>query len=82
MTPTSGNPPSGGEEEHRTRPAEPSPAQLSKRYTRQLSTTVALSQEAVCCDHRQNPPTVEWDAEMRLARGRFALPGPRPGLVK
>jgi hypothetical protein len=26
--------------------------------------------------------TVEWDAEMRLARGRFALPGLRPGLVK
>jgi hypothetical protein len=26
--------------------------------------------------------TVEWDAEMRLARGRFALPGLRPGLVR
>jgi hypothetical protein len=37
--------------------------------------------------HMRNPlrrplATVEWAAEMRLARGRFALPGPRPGLVK
>ena len=31
---------------------------------------------------RASPGTVEWDAEMRLARGRFALPGLRPGLVK
>jgi hypothetical protein len=26
--------------------------------------------------------TVEWDAEMRLARGRYTQTGLRPGLVK
>ena len=30
----------------------------------------------------REPTTVEWEAGMRLARGRFALPGLRPGLVK
>jgi nicotinamidase-related amidase len=31
---------------------------------------VALSQEAVCCDHRQNPPFGKWDAETGRALGK------------
>ena len=32
------------------------PAQLRRRPIHQASTTVAPSQDALCCDHRQNPP--------------------------
>src|SRR4249919_646211 len=54
LTPTSGNPPSGGEEgpDHIR---ETLPAQLKKRYTRQLQPPWHYRRKRVCCDHRQNP---------------------------
>jgi hypothetical protein len=39
-------------------PAKPAGAAQETLDT-PASTTVALSQEAVCCDHRQNPPTAQ-----------------------
>ena len=55
MTPTSGNPPSGGEDGPEPQTRNPAGAPQQTPYT-PASTTVALSQEALCCDHRQNPP--------------------------
>src|SRR5215207_579915 len=56
LTPTSGNPPSGGEEGPEPKTPNPAGAAQQTPYT-PAPATVALSQEAVCCDHRQNPPT-------------------------
>src|SRR5918994_4002995 len=57
LTPTSGNPPSGGEEG--PEPKTPNPAGAAQQTPcTPAPATVALSQEAVCCDHRQNPPTL------------------------
>ena len=64
MTPTSGNPPSGGEEGPEPHPRKPAGAAQQTPYI-PASTTVALSQEAVCCDHWQNPPTGLRDAFRR-----------------
>ena len=47
MTPTSGNPPSGGEEGPKPQTRNPAGAAQQTPY-RLASTTVALSQEAVC----------------------------------
>ena len=60
MTPTSGNPPSGGEEGPEPQTRNPAGAAQETPYT-PASTTVALSQQALCCDHRQNPPVPQLD---------------------
>jgi transposase, IS30 family len=58
-------------------------AELNDRPRKRLGFNKPIDQMGpLCCVDCQNPPAVEWDAEMMLAGGRFALPGPRPGLVK
>jgi hypothetical protein len=57
LTPTSGNPPSGGEEGPEPQTRYPAGAAQQTPYT-PASTTVAPAQEALCCDHRQNPPNL------------------------
>src|SRR5215216_5765373 len=63
LTPTSGNPPSGGEEGPEPKTPNPAGAAQQTPYT-PAPATVALSQEAVCCDHRQNPPNHLGTAEL------------------
>src|SRR5215203_3242537 len=68
LTPTSGNPPSGGEEGPEPKTPNPAGAAQQTPYT-PAPATVALSQEAVCCDHRQNPPF-----PLRDGLGRDVIP--------
>src|SRR5215203_1251486 len=74
LTPTSGNPPSGGEEGPEPKTPNPAGAAQQTPYT-PAPATVALSQEAVCCDHRQNPPVAVRSAwQLSVARpGRLEL---------
>src|SRR5215203_677422 len=74
LTPTSGNPPSGGEEGPEPKTPNPAGAAQQTPYT-PAPATVALSQEAVCCDHRQNPPSLRGTVPSpfdRLAQGANA----------
>jgi hypothetical protein len=85
LTPASGNPPSGGEEGPGPQTRNRAGAAPETPYT-PASTTVALSQEAICCDHRQNPPKAMRDIDDEAGKNDWVraiidVPGVGGGVV-
>src|SRR5215218_8877407 len=61
LTPTSGNPASGGEEGPEPQARNPASAAQETPYTPAFKHRGTIARSRVCCDHRQNPPVALWN---------------------
>jgi hypothetical protein len=66
LTPTSGNPPSGGEEGPEPQTRNPCRRSSKDAIHTSFNHRGTIAESRVCCDHRQNPPSGYRNAGLRI----------------